>query len=959
MFKKVKSQVNFPKLEEKILQFWKKNKIFKKSLRRRKDAKNFVFYEGPPTANGKPGSHHVLSRVFKDVIPRYKTMCGFYVERKGGWDTHGLPVELEVEKEIGISGKPEIEKYGIAKFNKKCKQSVFKYEKEWKRMTQRVGFWLDMDNPYITYSNDYMESVWWVIKQIWDKGLLFRDYKVVPWCPRCGTALSSHEVALGYQDITEPSIYIKFKLEGEKNTYLLAWTTTPWTLPGNVALAINPKIKYVKAKVGKEYFILAKSRVEVLDNYKIVEEITTSDLLGKKYKPLFTFTNPEKPCWCVISGDFVTTEDGTGIVHIAPAFGEDDLNVGKENDLPLVCDVSSEGKFTSSVKPYAGMFVKDADPKIIKDLKDKGVLYKEEKFTHTYPFCWRCDTHLLYFAKKTWFIRMSSQREKLIKNNRKINWYPSHIKNGRFGEWISSAKDWALLRERYWGTPIPIWKCEKCKKFICIGSKKELRTQSLTKFSKDLDLHRPYIDKIKLRCKCGGHAFRLPFVIDCWFDSGSMPYAQWHYPFENQEKFKKQFPADFISEAIDQTRGWFYTLLAISTLLDLGPTYRNVICLGHILDEGGVKMSKSKGNVVDPWVVLEKHGADAFRWYMYTATSPGDSRCFSVNLVEEVVRKFLSTLWNTYSFFIIYAKIDKFVPKNSSIFHKKRALLDRWILSKLNELVLNINKKMDNYDITSAGRELEKFIDELSNWYVRRSRRRFWKSENDKDKQTAYQTLYEVLVTLSKLLAPFTPFISEEIYQNLVYSVDRKAPDSVHLCDYPKADKKLIDNKLNQQMDSVRKVVEVALAERAEAGIKVRQPLASCRIYGIKKLNKELSDLIIDEINVKKLEFVSGKELRVKLDTKLTHKLKQEGISRDIVRVVQQMRKKADFNISDRITTFYYTSDKEILSAVVKHNDYIKKETLSLNLIFKKETKVDIQGAKKLGKKQIWLGLKK
>ncbi len=957
MFKKVKSPANFPKLEEKILQFWKKKNIFQKSLKKRKNSKNFVFFEGPPTANGKPGSHHVLSRVFKDIIPRYKTMKGYYVERKGGWDTHGLPVELEVEKEIGISGKPEIEKYGIAKFNKKCKQSVFKYEKEWKKMTERVGFWLDMNNPYITCDNNYIESVWWVIKQIWDKGLLFKDYKVVPWCPRCGTTLSSHEVAQGYRDVTEPSIYIKFKIEGEKDTYLLAWTTTPWTLPGNVALAVNFKIKYVKVRVGKEYFILAKERVKVLDNYKVIEEVKAKDLLGKKYKPLFTFEKPKKSCWYVISGDFVTIKEGTGIVHIAPAFGEDDLNVGKENDLPLICGVDTEGKFTSFVEPYAGMFVKKADPKIIEDLKNKELLFKKEDNTHTYPFCWRCDTPLLYFAKKTWFIRMSSLREKLKRNNQKINWYPSHIKNGRFGEWISEAKDWALPRERYWGTPLPIWQCEKCKEFICIGSKNELNKLSVGKISKDLDFHRPYIDKIKLKCQCGGKAERLPEVIDCWFDSGSMPIAQWHYPFENEKKFSEQFPANFISEAIDQTRGWFYTLLAISTVLDLEPAYKNVICLGHILDEKGIKMSKSKGNVVDPWDVLEKHGADAFRWYMYTATSPGDSRCFSVDLVEEVVRRFLSTLWNTYSFFIIYANIDKFTPKNTSSY-KSRALLDRWILSRLNELVLNINEKMDNYDIASAGREVEKFIDDLSNWYVRRSRRRFWKSENDIDKQAAYNTLYEVLITLSKLIAPFTPFVSEELYQNLIQSVNKKIPESVHLCDYPKAKNKLIDQKLNQKMDNVRKIVEAALKARAEAKIKVRQPLSFCKIYGIKKLNKELSDLIIEEINVKKLEFVSGKELKVKLDTKLTSELKQEGISRDIVRLIQQMRKKADFNISDKIVTFYDTTDEEILSAIKKYAGYIKKETLSLNLISKKENKVDTHGFKELNKKQIWFGLK-
>jgi len=1033
MFKPVSPKQNFPKLEEAVLKFWRKDNTMQKSIRNRKGKKNFTFYEGPPFANGKPHIGHVLTRVFKDIIIRYKTMQSFYVERKAGWDTHGLPVEMEVEKQLKLETKKEIEKYGIGKFTKECRQSVFYYKDLWEKVTERIGYWLDLKNAYATYTNDYVESVWWVIKQIWDKKLIYQDYKVLPYCPRCGTTLSSHEVAQGYKAIKEESVYLKFKLKDRKDTYFLVWTTTPWTLPGNVALAINPDIIYTVVKVNNERYILAQDRLGVLDeflneDYKVVEkEVKGKDLLNLSYKPPFDFIHPDKRAHYTIPADFVRVEDGTGIVHIAPAFGEEDFLASKEHNLPIIFPVDEEGKFVKEVLPYAGLFVKDADPKIVSDLKKQNLFLNTEMIEHTYPFCWRCDTLLLYYAKSSWFIQMSKVRKDLLKNNRQVNWYPKHLKEGRFGDWLESAVDWAISRERFWGTPLPIWECEKCEHQVCVGSIKELEKLSREKL-KELDLHRPDVDHVDIDCpKCEGKMKRVPEVIDCWVDSGSMPYAQWHYPFENKEKFKKNFPADYICEAIDQTRGWFYTLLALSTLLFDKPAYLNVISLGHVLDEKGQKMSKSKGNVVEPQEVIEKHGTDALRWYLYTASSPGNPRRFSANLVEEAVRKFMLTLWNTYTFFVTYAKIDKFKQTDRPWRGKPKNKLDRWILSYLNELIKKVTNDLDNYDITNAGREIQKFTEDLSNWYVRRSRRRFWKSENDQDKKQAYHTLHTVLLELTKLIAPFTPFVTEEIYQNLTGK-----KKSIHLANYPKANTKLINKKLNQEMEQVLRIVNLARAVRNKTNLKTRQPLSELVIFTKKKvkLGKETETMIKEELNVKNLRFTKnlnpfakekieldfkivgprlGRDLKkvqkaladgnynlsagllevtrfklesdefkvafapkkpyklehgdnmvVFLDTRVTKELKQEGLARDLVRLIQDLRKEADYNIDDRITLYLKIKSKKILGVIEKFSDYIKKETLAKKIELKvPKTKLDLQKVKKLGKEKITIGLKR
>jgi isoleucyl-tRNA synthetase len=867
-------------MEEQILEFWKKNQIFAKSLAIREGAPRYVFYEGPPTANASPGTHHVLARVFKDLFPRYKTMCGYYVLRKGGWDTHGLPVELEIEKELGLTSKREIEEYGIAEFNQKCKESVFRYVKEWEELTDRIGFWIDMDNPYVTLSNEFVESVWWILKQFWDRDLIYQGYKVVPYCPRCGTPLSDHEVALGYDETEDPSIYVKFPLRDELGTYFLVWTTTPWTLPGNVALAVHPQIEYVmveqKREGEKERLILAKDLLdEVLEGpYEIVRSMSGKELLGMHYQPLFTFLPIEKDYCYVVPGDFVTTKEGTGVVHMAPAFGAEDLEVGQEYDLPVLHTVDLRGAFIDEVTPWRGLFVKDADPLIIEDLQDRGLMYKVGTYRHVYPFCWRCKTPLLYYAKATWYIETTRYKDELVELNRQINWYPAHIRDGRFGNWLENNVDWALGRERYWGTPLPIWVCEECGRQECIGSIKELATKSQIPMTKSqtpspqighwsldidhLDLHRPYIDQVTYPCsECGGVMRRVPEVIDAWFDSGAMPVAQWHYPFANQELFEEQFPADFICEAVDQTRGWFYSLHAISTLLFNKLCYKNCVCLGLILDAKGEKMSKSKGNVVDPWMVLDAHGADALRWYLYTATPPGNDRRFSVELVGDVVRTFMLTLWNVYSFFVTYANIDGWTPGEAT---PQYSLLDRWILSELHLLIRRVTTALDNYDVTGAARPFERFVDYLSNWYVRRSRRRFWKGEEDEDKAAAYSTLYECLTTLAKLLAPFMPFIAEEMYQNLVRSVDGRAPESVHLCDYPQANEALIDEKLVEDTRLVMRLVSLGHGARNRAGIKLRQPLAQA-LFKVRAESEieslqRLRDQMLDELNVKELIFL-------------------------------------------------------------------------------------------------------
>ncbi len=877
MFKKVDSKVNFVKLEEKILGFWKKNKIFDKSLKKNEGKEKFVFYEGPPTANGAPGVHHVLSRVFKDVFPRYKTMKGYFVPRKAGWDTHGLPVELEIEKKLNINSKKEIEDIGIEKFNSLCRESVMKYEENWKAMTERIGFWIDMENAYFTFKNEYIETVWWILKTIWDKGLLYKDHKIVPFCPRCGTALSSHELALGYKEIEDKTIVVKFSIKGSENKYLLVWTTTPWTLISNVGCAVNKGAKYVELSFEGQRLILAKDLIGDVfkedDDYEIMEEFSGEKLLGLNYMPVYDYAKSGDR-YKVVHGDFVSTDEGTGIVHIAPAFGEDDMNVGKKNNLPVVQMVTDDGEFKEEVKKFGGLNIQDANPKIIKDLKDRGILFTFEKYSHSYPFCWRCDSRLIYFAKQSWYIRTSSIKDKLLKSNEGVKWYPEHIKYGRFGKWLENNIDWALTRERYWGTPLPVWEDENGHR-ICIGSIEELKQKSKHEV-KDLDLHRPYVDDIVIECpKCGKDMRRVPEVIDVWFDSGSMPFAQFHYPFENKEVFKDSYPADFICEAIDQTRGWFYTMLAISTMLFEKSSYKNVLCLGLINDEKGQKMSKSKGNIVKPWEILNKQGADALRWYFFTGVSPWLPKNFSKKGVDEVVRKFLLTLWNTYSFFVIYANIDNFNPNSHDLKVGDRCEIDRWIISELNKTIKDVNYLMDNFNVTDSGRKIQAFVDDLSNWYVRRSRRRFWKSEEDEDKISAYRTLFDCLLALSKLCAPYTPFLSEEIYQNLSNGTGKQ---SVHLEDFPIADNNLIDGDLSYKMDIARRVVGLGRTIRNKVNIKIRQPVQNIKIYyeqdgKITEAIKHFRGVIKEELNIKEIDFTDDMDELVSYEIKPNLKL--------------------------------------------------------------------------------------
>lgn len=1128
--------VNFPKLEEKILKFWKDKRIFEKSVERRPKAGEFVFYEGPPTANGRPGIHHVLARVFKDIICRYKTMRGFRVQRKAGWDTHGLPVELEIEKKLGLHSKSEIEKFGVEKFNKECRKSVWKYKEEWEKLTERIGFWLDMANPYVTYAREYIEAVWGILKKIWRKNLLYQDFKVVPYCPRCGTSLSSHEVALGYKSIQEPSIYVKFPIKNPKfqNVSLLVWTTTPWTLPGNVAVAFNPAFSYVKAKAGEEFLILAKERVNILgDNYEIVEEIPGKDLLELTYQPPFDFYRPDyrkEKIWETVPADFVSLEEGTGLVHIAPAFGEEDMGLIKMTNsnppaggpkFPVLMTVDEQGKFNLDIKNWAGLFVKDADPLIINDLKHRGVLFKEELCRHDYPFCWRCRSPLLYYAKKSWFIRMTAVKQELIKNNQKINWLPSHLKEGRFGEWLRKVKDWALSRERYWGTPLPVWQCSACQNSQVTGSLEDLLAQkfsqnhyfilrhgeSLTnkkkltscwpekvyspltkkgekqiklaarklakekidlifssdllrtkqtsqivgealgikpKFDKrlrevdvgsfngkpineagkfwatknklssleyysrrwqiaapggenyrdierrmwsfikeidkkyqgkniliishgrplallekillgqdsawviqniirekeiktgelrklefkflpyddqmELNFHRPYIDQVQFFCsKCqGGLMARVPEVIDCWFDSGSMPFAS-----------TKLFPADYVCEAIDQTRGWFYTLLAIATLLGFGPPFKNVISLGHILDEKGEKMSKSRGNVVDPWQIIGKYGVDANRWYFYTINRPGEPKLFSEKDIDQTFKKFILIFWNCFAFYKTYS----LGTRNHKL--KTKNLLDKWVISKLNGLILETAKFLDAYDVTGAARAIERFtVEDLSLWYIRRSRKRF---------NEAAPVLKFVLLTLSKLLAPFTPFLAETIYQEFAVK------ESVHLDDWPIASRKSIDKKLEEAMVRVREIVSQALAQRAKAGIKVRQPLGKLQITN-NKLQKELLDLIKEEVNVK--EIVFGKSM--KLDIELTPELREEGIVREIIRHIQEIRREMGFRPQDKIVV-NYTGSENLGKILDRNRSLILGEARAKDLVRRTGGKKQAR----IGEENIFFGIKK
>lgn len=907
MFDLVSSKPHFPTIEERILAFWRAKRVFQTSIEQRRDSPLFVFYEGPPTVNADPGIHHVLSRVFKDIFPRYKTMRGYCAPRKAGWDTHGLPVELGIEAELSFSSKTQIEDYGIERFNQKCGQSVSQHIKEWERLTERIGFWVDMENPYVTFDKNYIESCWWLIKQLWDKNLIYQGYRVTPHCPRCGTSLSSHEVAQGYKDTEDPSVYVKFQMVSSGNcsdlgrrlspsgeaVYFLAWTTTPWTLPGNTALAVAPEAEYsvVECRLddgSKERLILASALVgQVLkDDCSIIDRVRGHELAGLEYQPLyppshFNVSAERLGCetggaspdtYLVIGGDFVSLEDGTGIVHIAPAFGEVDYEAGITNKLCFVQPVDTQGKFIGSY-PFAGLFVKDVDTQIIKDLRARGHLHRVETIRHTYPFCWRCDTHLLYYAKPSWYIKTTAVKDKLISANKEISWYPEHIKNGRFGDWLENNVDWAFSRERYWGTPIPIWRCATCGETECVGGFEELESKTGINGLRDKsDFHRPYVDQISFACKCGKPMHRVPEVIDCWFDSGAMPFAQMHYPFENQNLLSDgRFPADFICEAVDQTRGWFYSLHALSVCLFDQPCFRNVICLGHILDGEGEKMSKSKGNVVDPWNVLQSHGADALRWYLITSSPPGNVRRFSTESVVESMRRFLLRLWNTYSFFVTYANIDNFDPRDAEGL-KRRSELDLWIISELNQLTHEVTESLDRYDPTGAGRKIEGFVDDLSNWYIRRSRRRFWKSENDTDKQAAHLTLYECLTTLAGLLAPLTPFVAEEIYQNLVCSCNPEASQSVHLRDFPTADHAKIDTGLSADTRLIMKVAHMGRAARSRAGIKVRQPLSKVVVKVKSKAEEagltKLGHQILDELNVKELVVITDESELVDFEIK-------------------------------------------------------------------------------------------
>ena len=854
MYKKVELPKGFVGMEKEVANLWEKNDVIKKNFDMNQDGEYFTFYDGPPTANGRPHVGHVLTRVMKDIIPRYKVMKGYKVIRKAGWDTHGLPVELEIEKKLGISGKEQIEGYGVEKFVKECKESVFTYVNMWEKMTNQIGYWVDMDEPYVTYHNSYIESVWWALSQMWEKGLLYKGHKVMPYCPRCGTGLSSHEVSQGYKDVKDLTAIAKFKVQGEENKYILAWTTTPWTLPSNLALCVNKAYDYIEAKVGDEILVVAKDlAAKVLgEDYEVVKEFKGTELLGTKYERLLPFGEIEGKAFEVIHGDYVTLSDGTGIVHIAPAYGEDDNFVAKQSGIGFINLVDASGNFVEEVTPWAGKFVKKCDESIVKYLEEHNKLFKAEKHTHSYPHCWRCDTPLLYYPRESWFVAMTKLRDKLLENNNKINWYPDNIRTGRFGKFLENVIDWGISRDRYWGTPLPIWECE-CGHRECIGSIDELKKKGIN-VPDDIELHKPYIDGVKLKCSnCDKEMTRTAEVIDCWFDSGSMPFAQLHYPFENKELFEKNFPAQFISEAVDQTRGWFYTLLAISTaIFDTNP-FENCIVLGHVLDKKGLKMSKSKGNVVDPFDVLDAQGADATRWHFYTASAPWLPTRFSIDDVQEAQRKFLSTLWNVYSFYVLYADLDKFNPLEYKDF-KSENVMDKWIMSKLNTLIKEVDENLASYQITQAALAIEDFTDELSNWYVRRNRARYWSEELTDDKIGAYVTLYRVLTTLVKVAAPFVPFVTEEIYQNLVTGLDKSAEESVHLCSWPLVDENAIDTNLEKEMDLAYTIVKLGRSARNGANIKNRQPLSKM-LLSTAAIPEYYGDIIKDELNIKCVEF--------------------------------------------------------------------------------------------------------
>ena len=1029
MYKKVELKDGFVGMEREVAEGWKEKNIIKKNFDMNKGKRYFTFYDGPPTANGKPHVGHIETRVIKDIIPRYKVMRGYQVIRKAGWDTHGLPVELEIEKKLGISGKQQIEEYGVEKFVKECKESVFTYVHMWEEMTNKVGFWVDMDNPYVTYHNEYIESVWWALKQMWEKGLLYEGHKVMPYCPRCGTALSSHEVAQGYKDVKDLTCVAKFKVVGKENTYILAWTTTPWTLPSNLALCVNKSYEYVevKANIGTddepkyENYILAKDLLEsVLKEtpYEILRSFKGEELIGTKYEQLMPFAKVDGKAFEVIHGDYVTLTDGTGIVHIAPAYGEDDSLVAKQNGIAFVNLVDKEGKFVEEVEPWAGKFVRDCNEDICKWLAENNKLFSKEKHMHSYPHCWRCDTPLLYYPKESWFVAMSKLRDELVENNNKVNWYPDTIRTGRFGKFLENVIDWGISRDRYWGTPLPIWTCEneECGHRECIGSIQELKEKGID-VPDDIELHKPYIDNVYLKCpKCGSKMKRAKEVIDCWFDSGSMPFAQWHYPFENKEMFDNNFPAQFISEAVDQTRGWFYTLTAIGTALFGRTPFENCIVLGHVLDEHGQKMSKSKGNGVDPMELLDTVGADATRWHFYTCSAPWLPTRLGLKNVQETQRGFLSTLWNVYSFYVLYAEIDQFNPLKYSDY-KSKNVMDKWIISKLNTLVKEVAEKLDKYDITGAATQIEDFTDELSNWYVRRNRERFWSQELNDEKIGAYVTLYNVLVTLCKISAPFVPFITDEIYQNLVVNLNENAPESVHLCLWPEFDEKLVDKKLEEEMDLAYKIVKLGRSARNSVNIKNRQPLSKMLI-SVNTLPEYYADIVKEELNVKeitlgaemsdyvnfeikpnlpvlgkqygklipkikeeiakknqmdlannvkqgKVEYIdidgtqigldqenllvtmqgkdgfafSGEgEIGVVLDTSITPELAEEGILREVLSKVQNMRKDKGFEVLDRIN-LYVSGNEKVEEVIKKFEDTIKHDTLADNIFYNQDRK--------------------
>ena len=902
MYKKVElPKDGYVGMEKEVAEFWKEKDIVKKNFNKNEGKRYFMFYDGPPTANGMPHVGHIETRVMKDIIPRYKVMKGYYVPRKAGWDTHGLPVELEIEKKLGISGKEQIEDYGVEKFVKECKDSVFQYVHIWEKMTNQVGYWVDMEHPYVTYHNDYIESVWWALKELWKKGLLYEGHKVMPYCPRCGTALSSHEVAQGYKDVKDLTCIAKFKVKGKEDTYILAWTTTPWTLPSNLALCVNKSYTYAEVKVNAgteeepkyENYILAKDLISAVlkdKEYELVKEFKGEELLGTEYEQLMPFAKPEGKAFVVIHGDYVTLTDGTGIVHIAPAYGEDDSLVAKQNNIAFVNLVDKSGKFVKEVEPWAGRFVRDCNEDICKWLNEQNKLFSKEKHLHSYPHCWRCDTPLLYYPKESWFVKMSSLRDELVANNNKVNWYPDTIRTGRFGKFLENVIDWGISRDRYWGTPLPVWKCD-CGHLECIGSIEELKEKAVN-CPDDIELHKPYIDNVHLKCPdCGKEMTRFKEVIDCWFDSGSMPFAQLHYPFENKDLFEKEFPAGFISEAVDQTRGWFYTLTAIGTALFGRSPFENCIVLGHVLDGKGQKMSKSKKNGVDPFLLLDTVGADATRWHFYTCSAPWLPTRLSLENVQETQRGFLATLWNVYSFYVLYAEIDKFNPLNYKDF-KSENVMDKWIISELNTLVKEVDEKLEKYDITGSANQIEAFTDRLSNWYVRRNRERFWGTELTDDKIGAYVTLYRVLVTLSKISAPFIPFMTEEIYQNLVVGLDKNELESIHLCSWPEVNEAEVDKKLEEEMDLAYTIVKLGRSARNSVNIKNRQPLSKMLI-SVKNLPEYYSDIVKEELNVKKV--VLGADMKDYVDFEIKPNLPVLG--KEYGKLIPQIKQTiAEFN---------------------------------------------------------------